>query len=1025
MKMFERSIDRPLPVFLATLLVVVAGLWCLSELPLTRAPKIEIPFTVVYVPWVGASARDVESEITIELDEGLSTLDDLRHLSSISTDGLSTHVLEFEDRSDMAAALRAVRDETDRAEAEFPDDSDPPVVEELSFDNLPIVFYTLRGSADLYRLREIAEDLAPELEEVAGVSHVEVFGGFEREVEIWADPTALAAHDLTLEDLARAVGAQSQRRPSGKLRGGERQQLIRSTGEFQNLAEIRDIPVGQDPGGTLHLRDVARVELGHVRLASSAWFDGEPSVTLIVKRQPDVNTVATVDALDAKVQTLRAELPPGVTIEASSDASVVIARMVSQLGTTAAFGLVLVILVLFGIFGLRQALLVGSVLPISLLWTFIGLYVFDMSISNISLFALILVLGLVVDGAIIVGEAIYAERESGAKPAEASKIAIGRVGLPVIAADLTTIAAFLPMLLMVGVMGQFMSVMPKVVCFAIVGSVFVDHFLLPAAAARLPVFVPAQGPEGQGLLPRVRRRYEAGLRAALRHPWSVLGCSLAAFLAAVGMYAGGAIESIFLPKTDRGRFTVNYALPLGTPLEETNRVGLLLAGHVSDIPELDHYVLTTGETGALATDGREGGRSGPEYGRINIELIDESDRGRSQSEIVRDLRTQIAPYAGVEIDLDELGEGPSVGAALALRVKGDHLDEVAQVARRVEQRLAGLEAATDLRVDYDRSRPEIRVEVDRVRAQTRFGVTPDQVANALLTTFYGIEVGRMWVDEERVDIRLQAPEDPEPTIDDVAELPLRTRSGDIVPLGEIASLHLDFGDNAIFRHNTQRSVTVRADAAEGSSSIALETAARANLASLVLPPGISLEFGGETEERDRSYASLWSALKWGLLLIYVIMAIQFNSVLQPLVVLFSVPLSVVGVTLGLLLTGLPFSFMVFIGIVSLTGIVVNDGIVMVDSINRLRRAGMPIGDALLRASSSRLRPVLLTTFTTIAGLLPLTLNIVDGGEFWVPLGVAIIAGLIVGSALTLFVVPVSYSLLARRRNDDSTIPLPS
>jgi multidrug efflux pump subunit AcrB len=456
---------------------------------------------------------------------------------------------------------------------------------------------------------------------------------------------------------------------------------------------------------------------------------------------------------------------------------------------------------------------------------------------------------------------------------------------------------------------------------------------------------------------------------------------------------------------------VNYSLPRGTALAETGRVGQLLASHVESIAELDHYVLITGATGALSTDGREGGRTGPEYGRINVDLIDAGDRSRSQGEVVHEVRSKLGRYAGIETDVDELSEGPGVGAALAIRVKGDNLDELAEAAQQVQDRISALPGVTDVRVDYDKDRPEIRVELDRARAAARFGISPDQVANALLSTFHGVEVGRMWVGDERVDIRLQAPESTPRTLDQVGELPLRTRSGEIVPLGEVASLHLEFGKNAIFRHDGLRTITVRADALGETSSVALEAAARKSLAAIAMPRGMTLEFGGETEERDRSYASLWNALKWGLLLIYVIIAIQFNSLKQPFVVLLSIPLSVVGVTLGLLVTGTPFSFVVFIGVVSLTGIVVNDGIVMVDAINRIRRAGMKLEGALLAASAERLRPVLLTTVTTIAGLLPLTLNLTSGGEFWVPLGIAIISGLLVASGLTLFVVPVLYSIV--------------
>ncbi|MGH0032497.1 MAG: efflux RND transporter permease subunit, partial [Myxococcota bacterium] len=396
-------------------------------------------------------------------------------------------------------------------------------------------------------------------------------------------------------------------------------------------------------------------------------------------------------------------------------------------------------------------------------------------------------------------------------------------------------------------------------------------------------------------------------------------------------------------------------------------------------------------------------------------LVPASQRRRSQDEIVAALRPEVERYAGVEIDLDQVSEGPNVGAALAVRVLGDRTGDLVTVAGEVERRIEALPDATDVRTDFDTTRPEIRVTLDRARAAARYGISPDRIAQTLLTVHHGLEVGRMWVDGERVDLRLEAPGGSVATLDRLRELPLRAADGSLIPLGEVARVELSTGQNAVFRYDTRRAITVRADARDGASTVALTRAATAAFEDLALPAGVAVEIGGESEERDRSYASLWRALVWGVLLIYCVMAVQFDSLRQPLIVLLAVPLAMVGVTCGLLLTGTPFSFMVFIGAVSLTGIVVNDGIVLVDAVNRVRAEGVPLAEAVPAAAESRLRPVILTTVTTIAGLLPLTLNVAGGGEFWVPLGIAVISGLLVASGLTLFVVPALYTLIERDR----------
>ena len=1026
MKALDRLVDRPLPIFLATALIALLGLWCLWQIPVNRTPHVEIPYSVVVVPYVGASPDDVESEITIGLEDKLAGLESLRHMSSVSREDAATVVLEFEDRTDMTESLRKAHDKTDLAAVDFPDDAGAPSVLELSFDDQPMVLFTLTGDGDLYRLREIAEDLEPRLEAVPGVRDVEIFGGYEREVQVRADPGVLAQYGLTLEELAERIRRQSRALPTGQLRSGSADQRLRATGEFHSLEEIRAISVASEPGGALTVRDVAEVVLGHVRLTSSAWLGAQPSVTLIARPRPGVNTLATVDTLKRKVDALRSTLPPGTQITVTEDASREIRRMIHQLGTSAIWGTALVAGVLFLVFGPRMALLVSAVLPFSLLFTVIGLRVFGMSISNIALFALILVLGLVVDGAIVMGEAVVAEREAGGSPRGAAKAALARVGGPVVAADLTTIAAFVPMLMMVGVMGQFMSVMPKVVIFALSGSILVDHLLLPAVTGRLrrisPSEVPSKrqrgAPEGgvTAWLAHTRDRYVRALRWALQRPGQLLaGCGVALGVAAL-LFLSGVIDSIFLPRADRAHFSVNYSLPKGTPLAETGRIGAQIAEDASRLPEVLRTVLTIGDTGALNADSREGGRFGPEYGRLSVDLARPRQRTRSQDQVMEALRGRLAHYAGVEISLDAMTEGPPVGAALAVLVKGKDLGELASVAQEARRRISALPSARDVRVDYDASKPEIQLDVDRARAQSLLGITPDRVAGTLLSAFEGMKLGRMWVRGERVDLRLIAPESYGRSAEQVRELPLRAKNGEIIPLGEIARVHLEYTHDAIFRRDNERTITLRADVTAGASSVHLAEQARAALARMALPRGVRFEFSGETEERDRSYASLWDALGWGVLLIFSILAIQFDSLRQPCIVMGTVPLALVGVAAGLLVTGTPFSFMVFIGIVSLTGIVVNDGIVLIDAMNRLRRAGMPLAEAIPKAAGSRFRPVLLTTATTIAGLLPLTLNLTSGGEFWVPLGVTIISGLLVASGLTLFLVPALYLLMYRGKD---------
>jgi len=1027
-KFFDRSIERPLPVYLLGMLVAFFGLWSLTELPVTRAPSIRMPFSMVVVPYVGATPDEVESEVTLDLEEELVQVDDMRHIRSVSSEGSAVVFVEFEDRTDLDEAQRQVRTAVDRAEAEFEDDVEVPLVQEMSTDDQPIISFVISGPIGPARLRQLAEDLSPSLEAVEGVNEIEIFGGFEPEVRVFADPAVLAEYGLTLTELSDRLRQQARAVPAGQLRGSTGDRLVRATGEFGTLDEIRSIVVINEPGGAVTLGDLATVAVHHKRRESYSSLDGDPSVTLIATRKPDVNTMDTVEQLKKIAFRYAESFPTGVRLTTTQDASIEIGMMLEQLGTSALLGLILLMAVLMVAFGWRQALLVASVLPFSLLVTFLGLFVFDMSISNMSIFSLILVLGLVVDGALIVAEAIHAEVEDGFAPMQAAARGIHRVGLAVLAADITTVAAFFPMVLMIGVMGQFMSVMPKVVVFAITGSVFVDHFLIPAVAARMkhmdarhrgsaasagsaPMRSESMGSESRDrsyFARKVRPLYQRWLEVTLRHPVQLLSACGLSFVLAIVLIGSGVIKSIFMPTTDRGRVIVRYASPLGTPLEETNRIGGLLANELEGMSEVERFVLTAGTGGGSNPFGMGSQRSGPERGALNIELVPADERIRTQSDVAEELRQRFENYAGVTIEVQELSEGGNIGEALSLRVRGRRFDEVQNFAVQVEQMVRGIEGVRDVNVDYERSNPELRVEVDRGLASSEFSLTPQQVSQALRVATVGVEVGRMWVGDERVDLRLSAPEDYAEELDRIRELPLRAANGTMIPLGALATVGFDFSPKALSRYDTERSITISAGAKQGYDTVALTSAATAGLAELSRPDGVDVAFGGQSEERQRSLGSLIDALGWGLLLIFIVIAIQFNSIIQPFIVLACIPLSIVGVTLGLLLTGTDFSFSVFIGIVSLTGIVVNDGIVMIDGINQYRDAGMPVRRAVREASLRRLRPVLLTTITTVAGILPLTLNLTAGGEFWVPLGIAIISGLLLASFLTLFVVPVIY-----------------
>ncbi|MCA9771455.1 MAG: efflux RND transporter permease subunit, partial [Myxococcales bacterium] len=755
MKISESAVDRPYIVLLSAGLLFALGLHALSSLPLESDPAVKVPWVWVAVPYPGAAPEDVEDEITRELDEALHGLEDVDYVSSVATQGASFHYIKFLDGIDGKEAVADVRGKVDEIKSEFPDDAEEPRSDGISFDDKPILILSLTGDRDRFRLKEIAEDLKPRLENIPGVRATDIFGGLEREIRVEVDTDRMAGYGVTFEEVSRALKSQNVNFPGGRFDVDSHSYLVRTIGRFEDPAEVGDTVVRVVDGAPLYLRDIAEIQDTHKEVKSYAFYNGEPAVSLVIQPEPRINTLETVRLVREEVERLRTTLPLGVQARFSTDRSVQIRDKTRQLTSSAVQGLVLVVGILLLAMGFRNALLVVVAIPGSLLFAFLMLKLFGMEIANITLFSFVLAIGMVVDGAIIVGENIYRHVEEGFPPDQAAKVGIREVGTAVIAADLTTVGAFLPMLMMTGIMGQYMSVLPKVMAFSLLGSILMDHFLIPVLAARFMRVPKRRDQEREGwLLGRFRAAYTPLLNRALSHRSVVLVLSAAAFAAAIAVVAAGLIGFEFFPKVDIGRFNINYRLPMGARIEETTALGEHFFAAFSDIPEIDNYVLTTGDTGALSPDGREGRERGPTVGRVTVELVPAAARERSQAEVVRELERRIGEYPGVEVNFFQLREGPPVGAAVAVRIQGDDLETLTALARNVEGTLRGIPGATDVRTDLRLGKPEVRVRIDRDRARTVHGVTSADVSRALFAAFQGEETTEVFFGDEKVDIRL-------------------------------------------------------------------------------------------------------------------------------------------------------------------------------------------------------------------------------------------------------------------------------
>ena len=1024
MKISRKAVDKPVLVTLITFILVILGIIGLRTLPLEEYPKINVPWIVVAIPYPGAAAEDIEQQVTIKVDEKLNGIKHLKRLLSFAREGASVHVIELYEKADKQDALNEVKEKVDQIKREFPEDVEEPLIEDIAFDSVPIILVNVTGEVDPQILKEIAKDIKIEIEAVSGVREVAFYGGLEKEVQVQVDPRKMEQYHLSYSILIAALRQQNANLPGGYLKLNSYEYLVRTEGKFNDVQDIGSTVVAVKAGHPIFLSEVAEIKETHKKINTYSRYNGIPSVSLVAYKQTEINTMKTTRAIKQIAAEYNARMPEVVQITTTMDKGDDISLMVKQLSSNAFYGLLFVLFTLMIFMGLRNSILIAVAIPFSLLVGFLFMWLAGFSLNMITMFSLILIIGLVVDGAMIVGENIYYYFEKGLNPVDAAKEGISEVGTAVISADLTTISAFFPMIFIAGIMGQIMSFMPYVVIFALAGSIIIDHLTLPMIASKY--MRPSKKDKqmkrfariffiGDRLFRFLTRYYKPLLRWAIFHRKTVVSAALLTFFIALFIIGSGAIKVDFFPKEDMGRFNINFELPMGTTVEKTNRIAQQIERLIAKIPEVKEYVSTIGDTEMILSDLAEtaGSSSGPEFGKIIINIGYDNERKRNQSEIIEELDLKLAEIPGIKYNFFEFEMGPPVGRPVAIQIYGEEFEELKNISQTVEKHLKSIAGTRNVQNSFQENKPQVSIKVNRTNA-AKHGITAQEITMQVMAAFLGYEATEIMLGDELVDVRVINKEAHRKNFEDVLDTPIFSTAGIKIPLSQLARVEITKGIYSINRRNLRRSVTVGCDVEQGYTPQDIFASLQKLMESTPPPQGYILEYGGEEEERKRSFESMTRVMFLGLILIFFVLTAQFDSFKQPLVILFTVPLSIIGVVTGLLLTRLTFSFMAFVGVIALVGIVVNDGIVLIDFINQRRRHGIDLITAIFEAGPRRLRPVILTTATTIGGLLPITLNLGGGGSFWAPLGTSIIFGLLFATILTLVVVPSLYSIFERK-----------
>ena len=1022
----------------------VAGTASLIALPLESDPEVKIPIAVVSTAYPGASPADVEKLITDRLEEKLKNLEDLDKLSSSSSEGVSSITVEFDARADLTESIRDLRDEVDNAKADLPEDATDPIVTEIRADNWPIITVSLLANLPPDEMKMYAEDLQDTLEGLPGASEVILSGIEQEEMQVLVDIQKLEGYGISLSTVVSAIAANHIDFPIGALRTNEYYYTASLKGQFDSVEELLNLPVTSFGGQNIYLRDIAEVREVFAEKMSEAMIyrvsedDYRESVTLQVKKKTGANIIELADRVKERVAEYKAdELPPKVDVLITSDWSKFIRQDVMTLGRSGLQTIAIIFLVLFLALGRKEALMVGSSIPLIFLLAFTGLSLIDETINGIVLFSLILSLGLIVDTSIVIMEGIYdGVKEKGLNGREAALLAIHTYKAPLISGTFTTISVFIPMMLMTGIMGEYVKHIPYTVIITLFSSLFVAIFLLSAVAARVfRNYHRSHKKDRKPILEKfiipLRAWYSAKIRNILQSKWkrrgTVIG-AIVAFLIAMSFPFVGVLKVQMFPLVDFDFFMLNVELPTGATLQETAKVTEEAEKMIQDLPEVENFVTIMGGAGANFTF-EAGGTAGTNKSQITINLTDMGDRKIKSYEVADILREKVAVITEADVEVEELQAGPPTGAPVEVRVKGTDAAELEMLAVMLGEELKSIEGARDISTDVEHGTGEFHFQLKRDRLNF-YGVTATQVAADLRTAVFGNDSVKILrsgeetpivvsldfrTEECRADKTNQILEkrdriticrnDPQ-NISQIENLLIATPKGS-VPVSELAEISLQPTISMIHHRDTETVVNVRAYTDEGVLATEVIENLQERVSDLEIPAGTKLEFGGETEDITESYKSLASAMLVGIALIALILVLQFNSFRQPFIIMFTLPLALIGVFTGLALLGRNFSFPGFIGIVALSGVVVNDAIVLIDRINKNIQKGLSKLEAVVRSGGERLQPIILTSITTSAGVLPLAFT----NEMWGDLAWTIALGILFSTVLTLVMVPIFYNAL--------------
>lgn len=1005
MKLVNLSVSRPIGVLMLVLAVLSLGFVSLTNLKIDLYPNIEVPLAVVATSYQGAGPEEVEKQISRPLEGVLSSIEGVDSIQSSSQPNSSLVILFFKSGTDLNHALIDVREKVDQIKAALPDNAGDPSVLRFDPQQIPVMQLGLTG-AEPETLQQLAEDrIAPYLERVEGAASASVSGGKVREIQIELDRAQLNQYGVTASQIAQALRSENQSTSAGVLTKGDQELQIRIDGEFTAIDDIASTLIQLPGGQEIRVADVATVTDTFKKVDSIVKVNDEEALVLSIQKQSDGNTVAVADGVHEAIEELNETLPEGVQLSTILDTSTFIRASINSVISNMVIGgaVALAVLLLF-LRSIRTTLVIGLSIPIAVISTFTLMYFTGETLNILSMGGLALGIGMMVDNSIVILENVFRYRQQGASTIEAAKKGASELASAIIASTLTTLVVFLPIVFVEGIASDLFTPLAMTVSFSLIASLVVALTLVPMLSSKLLTSEKITESSNKGwfnrLFAKVEGAYSAMLKWSLRRRKSTIALTAALFIGSFVLIPF--IGTAYIPASDQGQIAIEVETASGSQLSETEQIAEQITEQLQPYEDIiKTNFLTIGGGGGLSSSSNQAS--------FTIDLIPAAERDVTTSEVVEEWSGLIQGIPGAEITVGENTGGLGGGAAISIQISGPEQEVLDELAQQVIWMISDIEGVHNPQSSASEGRPEILIEVNRAAA-AQFGLTYQQVMSEVELSFNGQVATQYREDGSEFDVTVMLPEEERTSIRDLETTMINTPSGALIPLTAVAELKQVVGPVEISRQNQQRQINVTSEVMGsdlGSVSVAIDQA----LSSMNFPDGYTYSMGGQVEDMMESFTDLAMALAFSIFLVYLVMAVQFESILHPLVIMFSMPTTLIGVLLGLFITGQPLSIPAFIGVIMLAGIVVNNAIVLVDYINTLRREGMERGEAIRQAGPTRLRPIMMTTLTTVLAMIPLGMGLGEGGEAQAPLAIVIIFGLSVSTLLTLLFVPVMYTVL--------------